>query len=110
MSGTLKSEGTTTRLLEAAREVLVPHSQRYLDVIDAIQALHIAAIDSAVLDVKDVRTRAIQDIRAMCDRLRSFMAAAEVSGNTCLPADASAGSHHPAWLLSRFAPRPDTRV
>ncbi|RKO99431.1 hypothetical protein CXG81DRAFT_30208 [Caulochytrium protostelioides] len=88
MSSHIKAEGTTSRLLEAAREVLQPNSSRYLDVIAAIEQSHVGALDAiavGALETDAVRSRkqrakdaALQDVRAECARLRSFLTAAEI--------------------------------
>ncbi|TPX59164.1 aspartate kinase [Powellomyces hirtus] len=77
MSSTKKAEGTTSRLLEAAKEVLKPNSQRYLDIIDIIEEGHLKTVENAVTKgpaYDDV----VRDVKAECQRLRSFMSAAEV--------------------------------
>ncbi|TPX67729.1 aspartate kinase [Spizellomyces sp. 'palustris'] len=77
MSSHKKAEGTTSRLLEAAKEVLKPNSQRYLDIVTIIEEGHLKTIENAVAE-GPARTEAERDVKAECSRLRSFMAAAEV--------------------------------
>ncbi len=57
--------------------MLKPHSQRYLDIIDSIQASHLSAIAESVKD-SVLRLEVEKEVRLECERLRSFMAAAEV--------------------------------
>ncbi|KAI8923973.1 Aspartate/glutamate/uridylate kinase [Entophlyctis helioformis] len=81
MSGSKKTEGTTSKLLEAVEEVLKPNSQRYLDIVDFLETSHIAAVNGAVLTPDNdtaIRDAAAADVRAECQRLRSFMSAAEI--------------------------------
>ncbi|KAI9105425.1 Aspartate/glutamate/uridylate kinase [Phlyctochytrium arcticum] len=77
MSSQVKSEGTTSRLLEAAKEVLKPQSQRYLDIVNLIEESHLQALREAIPDGA-TRGSAETDVKAECAKLRSFMAAAEV--------------------------------
>ncbi|KAI8818112.1 Aspartate/glutamate/uridylate kinase [Fimicolochytrium jonesii] len=86
MSSQKKSEGTTSRLLEAVTEVLKPNSQRYLDIIDIVEEGHLETIRKSIQqgssvsseNIGPIQASAEADIRAECQRLRSFMAAAEV--------------------------------
>ena len=79
MSGSKKSEGTTSRLLEAVEEVLKPQSQRYLDIVDALENMHINAVRGVVsINKEEVLAGALRDVYAECQRLRSFMSAAEI--------------------------------
>eukprot|EP00842_Homolaphlyctis_polyrhiza_P000899 jgi/Hompol1/180/HPOL_005250-RA len=81
MSGRKKSDGTTSRLLEASEEVLKPNSQKYLDIIDSLENSHLAAIRGSVLVSEDdtsIRDAVEADVRSEFRRLRSFMSAAEV--------------------------------
>ncbi|KAJ3312986.1 Aspartokinase [Boothiomyces sp. JEL0838] len=80
MSGTKKSEGTTSRLLEAVQEILKPQSQRYLHIVDMIENSH---LEAAIFALGNSQNKQIledleNDIRGECQKLRSFMAAAEI--------------------------------
>ncbi|KAJ3162367.1 Aspartokinase [Geranomyces michiganensis] len=77
MSSTKKTEGTTSRLLEAAKEVLKPNSQRYLEIIDIIERGHLQTVEEAVAK-GPAYDAVVHDVKAECARLRSFMSAAEV--------------------------------
>ncbi|KAJ3258472.1 Aspartokinase [Boothiomyces macroporosus] len=80
MSGTKKSEGTTSRLLEAVQEILKPQSQRYLHIVDMIENSHLEAAIFALgnSENKQILEDLENDIRGECQKLRSFMAAAEI--------------------------------
>lgn len=55
MSGSIKSQGTTSRLLEACQEVLKPNSQRYIDIVDSLEKDHLsAARDAFTLSLNEV--------------------------------------------------------
>ncbi|KAJ3319482.1 Aspartokinase [Boothiomyces sp. JEL0866] len=80
MSGTKKSEGTTSRLLEAVQEILKPQSQRYLDIVDLIEKSHLEAATFALGNSQNKQTleELKHEIKGECEKLRSFMAAAEI--------------------------------
>jgi aspartate kinase len=80
MSSYIKKEGTTSMLLEAVDDILLPNSTRYLDIVDKIEANHLTAAEEAVSDLT-LRAESVAFIRHECQRLRSFMSAAEVSFN-----------------------------
>ncbi|KAJ3166162.1 Aspartokinase [Irineochytrium annulatum] len=77
MSSYVKAEGTTSMLLEAAEDILLPNSNRYLDIVSMIEQNHLRAIKDAISSEK-IRAECERDVRADCERLRSFMSAAEI--------------------------------
>ncbi|KAJ3408490.1 Aspartokinase [Chytridiales sp. JEL 0842] len=77
MSSYVKAEGTTSRLLEAADDILLPNSTRYLDIVNIIEESHLKAVDEAILN-DDIRSKARRDVQAECQKLKSFMSAAEI--------------------------------
>ncbi len=89
MSSYKKSEGTTSRLLAASNEILRPNSTEYLNIVDLIENDHVRAIHEAIplitsnndnaLDLDKIRSEAERDVRLECEKLKSFMSAAEVS-------------------------------
>ncbi|KAJ1558725.1 Aspartokinase [Nowakowskiella sp. JEL0078] len=80
MSSIKKNEGTTSRLLEAANEVLAPNSTKYINIIDSIETAHLAAIGESISGPQNqnIRDEVEKDIKTECQRLRSFLAAAEI--------------------------------
>jgi aspartate kinase len=64
--------------LEAAQEVIKPNSRRYLDIVDAIQSSHLQAIREASLRNPEIQENVEKSVIHECERLLSFMAAAEV--------------------------------
>lgn len=72
-----KIQGTTSKLLEAAEHVLIPNSQRYMDLTSEIQQHHIDVANLAI-ENQMLKQIAIQDIKNECDKLRSFLVAAEI--------------------------------
>jgi hypothetical protein len=77
MSSVNKSQGTTSRLLEAAMDVLRPNSTRYLDLVQLIEESHLDAARLAVAD-SDIHQRVCQELKHDLQRLRNFLEAAEV--------------------------------
>ncbi|KAI8617325.1 Aspartate/glutamate/uridylate kinase [Chytriomyces sp. MP71] len=77
MSSYIKAEGTTSMLLEAAEDILLPNSTLYLDIVSKIQANHLKAVAEAVKD-EAIRKQAEKDVSEACEKLRSFMSAAEI--------------------------------
>ncbi|KAI8805049.1 Aspartate/glutamate/uridylate kinase [Cladochytrium replicatum] len=80
MSGAKKSDGTTSRLLSAADEVLAPNSTNYLTIIDQIEESHLSAIAEAVFgpESDEIKASVEKDVKQECQRLRSFLSAAEI--------------------------------
>jgi aspartate kinase len=101
MSGSVKSEGTTSMLMEACREVLTPNSKAYIKLMDNLEENHIKAANEALYQYTTINQNVVSngieallkssrncnvdilhkletDIKAECDRLRQFMIAAEV--------------------------------
>ncbi|KAJ3009909.1 UNVERIFIED_CONTAM: Aspartokinase [Siphonaria sp. JEL0065] len=77
MSSYIKAEGTTSMLLEAADDILLPNSQLYLDIVSKIESNHLKAVAEGVKDA-EIRAKAEHDVSEYCERLRSFMSAAEI--------------------------------
>lgn len=78
MSSHRKTEGTTSRLLAAAEEVLKPHSNRHRHIVDDLEKDHLATAEAAVVDPA-IRASLCEDLVKDFQRLRSFLEAAEVS-------------------------------
>ena len=89
MSSLKKSEGTTSRLLKAAQEVLVPGSQLYLDLVASLEDDHIKTAQECLnqppepeanTKVEDatIGDRLMEDLKVEFTRLRNFMCAAEI--------------------------------
>lgn len=77
MSSYIKKEGTTSLLLEAVDDILLPNSTLYLDIVDKIEANHLSTVTEALSD-QSLRAESVAFIRHECQRLRSFMSAAEI--------------------------------
>ncbi|KAI9747537.1 MAG: hypothetical protein M4579_007444 [Chaenotheca gracillima] len=69
-----KTEGTTNRLLRAAREAEKSGPSNYQPIVDAICADHIAAAKSYIQSI-DILEGATADIQAECDDLSAFLEA-----------------------------------
>ncbi|KAI9356504.1 Aspartate/glutamate/uridylate kinase [Zopfochytrium polystomum] len=77
MSSYIKKEGTTSMLLDAAEDILLPNSTLYLDIVDKIEANHMKAAREAISN-ETIRQELEKFIASDCQRLRSFMSAAEI--------------------------------
>ena len=76
-SNSKKSLGTTSQLLEAAKHVLVPNSQKYLDIMDSLRDFHLELVYS-VISNPDLKRTVSSQIQIEIEKLRSFLAAAEI--------------------------------
>jgi aspartate kinase len=65
-------------LLEAAEDILLPNSTRYLDIVNILEANHLKAVNEAIKNA-DIKASSEKDVKAECQKLRSFMSAAEVN-------------------------------
>jgi aspartate kinase len=81
MSKAVKSDGTTSKLLLACNEILMPDSQIYLDIINQIELDHLTELEIALAvspNASNIRSTTRFEIQQICHRLKSFMAAAEI--------------------------------
>ncbi len=76
-SNSTKSLGTTSQLLEAAKHVLVPDSQKYLDIMDYLRDYHLELVYGLVSN-PDLKQTVSSQIQIEIEKLRSFLAAAEI--------------------------------
>ncbi|KAH7385399.1 aspartate kinase [Phaeosphaeria sp. MPI-PUGE-AT-0046c] len=82
-SGTSKSSGTTSLLLEAVRlATRGPHHQAdFYNIVDTIRCEHLHAAEEAIAaSATDALTKAQQEIRKDCEWLRSFLSATAMLG------------------------------
>jgi len=77
MSGRVKKEGTTSRLLEAADEALKNGS--YYRVVDLLEEHHLTVVKDAVSDRK-IQAQLKEEINAELQQLKSFLDAIQVIG------------------------------
>ena len=76
-SNSTKSLGTTSQLLEAAKHVLMPDSQKYLDILDYLRDYHLELVYG--LDSNpDLKQTVSSQIQIEIEKLRSFLVAAEI--------------------------------
>jgi aspartate kinase len=76
-SGKDKQTGTTNRLIRAANDALKPGSKEYLNIVQDLLDDHLQAAADNIQDQK-IRQDLEQDIKADCDKLRSFLEAAQI--------------------------------
>jgi len=82
MSSQKKSEGTTSRLIQAMNEVLTPESKKFLDIVDLIQTSHIKTAELAIPQDSEENKKICEelqnDINTECENIKKFMKAAEI--------------------------------
>lgn len=71
-----KSEGTTNRLLRAARDTLEPDSRKYSELVEAIRTDHVATGQETIRDEELLRTY-IADVDMVCHKLVKILEAAQ---------------------------------
>lgn len=76
-SGKDKQTGTTNRLIRAANDALKPGSKEYLEIIQALLDDHLAAAQDMIRN-DTIRHELEQDIKLDCDKLKSFLEAAQI--------------------------------
>ncbi|KAI8643429.1 Aspartate/glutamate/uridylate kinase [Parasitella parasitica] len=76
-SGKDKQTGTTNRLIRAANDALKPGSKEYLDIVAALLEDHLA-VAMEMIHNDEIRQELEDDIRSDCDKLKSFLEAAQI--------------------------------
>jgi aspartate kinase len=71
-----KSEGTTNRLLRAARDVLESDSQKFRDIVEAIRVDHIKAGQDAISDDL-IQENFVKEVDAECFKLLKILESAQ---------------------------------
>ena len=79
MSSNKKSEGTTSRLLLAADEVLKPNSDRHLRIVERLEQDHYAAAKAALVHSPTIQHQLLDGLGQEFSRLKHFLQAAEVT-------------------------------
>ncbi|KAF8976112.1 Aspartokinase [Entomortierella lignicola] len=72
-----KSQGTTNRLLKAAASALTPGSIEYIETVQEIRIDHLEAAKQHISN-QDILNRVQEEINLDCDRLKSFLEAAQI--------------------------------
>lgn len=78
MSGETKKLGTTSRLLEAINDILIPSSLKYIEIVDSIEKSHLAAARIALEGHQELLAEIEKGVSTECTKLRSFMTALEL--------------------------------
>ncbi|KAI8974280.1 Aspartate/glutamate/uridylate kinase [Pilobolus umbonatus] len=76
-SGKDKSTGTTNRLIRAANDALKPGSKEYLEIVAALLDDHLK-VAMEMIKNNEIRQMLVNDIKADCDKLKSFLEAAQI--------------------------------
>jgi len=79
MSGETKAQGTTNRLLKMAEEVLKGNSAGYKQIMEQIKDHHFTTSKESIPNPQ-LLEETLKDIQIECDKLGSFLEAAEVIG------------------------------
>ncbi|KAJ5501984.1 Aspartate/glutamate/uridylate kinase [Penicillium fimorum] len=78
-SSSTKAEGTTNRLLRAARDAANPRSRQYLTLVEAVRLEHVQVAQEELQSV-EIRDQVIVDITRECERVLKFLEAAQTLG------------------------------
>ncbi|CAP85393.1 Aspartokinase [Penicillium rubens] len=78
-SSSTKAEGTTNRLLRAARDAESPRSRQYLTLVEAVRLEHVQVAQEELKSV-EIRDQVIADITGECERVLKFLEAAQTLG------------------------------
>jgi len=81
-AGTNKSTTHDNRLLKAAASALVPGSNEYLETVQEIRLDHLEAAQKHISN-QDILKKVQEEVNQDCDRLRSFLEAAQVKRLEC---------------------------
>ncbi|KAJ3107997.1 Aspartokinase [Phlyctochytrium planicorne] len=73
----MKHVASIVKLLEAAEDILLPNSTLYLDIVSTIEKNHLNAVREAISD-EEIRKETEANVRSDCEKLKSFMSAAEI--------------------------------
>ncbi|KAJ5888891.1 hypothetical protein N7495_008932 [Penicillium taxi] len=103
-SSSTKAEGTTNRLLRAARDAENPNSQEYQSLIEAVRLEHVQVAQEQLKSV-DVKDKVIRDINGECERVMKVLEAAQTLGEItvrCVDKVVSAGEKLSCMLMAAF--------
>ncbi|KAJ5501706.1 Aspartate/glutamate/uridylate kinase [Penicillium expansum] len=101
-SSSTKAEGTTNRLLRAARDAEHPRSQQYLTLVEAVRLEHVQVAQEE-LQSAEIRDQVIADITGECERVLRFLEAAQTLGEIsarCVDKVMSAGEKLSCLLMA----------
>ncbi|KAJ5736596.1 uncharacterized protein N7483_001721 [Penicillium malachiteum] len=103
-SSSTKAEGTTNRLLRAARDAENSQSREYLTLVEAVRLEHVQVAQEQLKSV-DLKEQVVADINAECERVLKVLEAAQTLGeitSRCVDKIMSAGEKLSCRLMAAF--------
>ncbi|OJJ55323.1 hypothetical protein ASPSYDRAFT_209815 [Aspergillus sydowii CBS 593.65] len=103
-SSSTKAEGTTNRLLRAARDAEDSHSKQYLSLIEAVRLEHAEVVETQISS-DQLRAQLISEIDTECERVLKVLEAAQTLGEIsarCVDKVISTGEKLSCRLMAAF--------
>ncbi|RDW61922.1 aspartate kinase [Aspergillus mulundensis] len=103
-SSSTKAEGTTNRLLRAARDAENSQSKQYLSFVEAVRLEHVNVVETQIKS-DELRTRLTSEINDECDRVLKVLEAAQTLGEIsarCVDKVISTGEKLSCRLMAAF--------
>ncbi|EPS27368.1 hypothetical protein PDE_02311 [Penicillium oxalicum 114-2] len=103
-SSSTKAEGTTNRLLRAARDAESSHSQQYHTFVEAVRSEHVQVVQEQIQS-SELRDQVIADINTECQKVLKVLEAAQTLGEIsarCVDKVMSAGEKLSCRLMAAF--------
>ncbi|KAJ5414488.1 hypothetical protein N7509_001115 [Penicillium cosmopolitanum] len=103
-SSSTKAEGTTNRLLRAARDAENSHSRQYEVLVEAVRLEHTAVAQEQLKSV-DLKEQVVSDINGECERVLKVLEAAQTLGEIsarCVDKVISTGEKLSCRLMAAF--------
>ncbi|KAF7717857.1 Aspartate kinase [Penicillium ucsense] len=103
-SSSTKAEGTTNRLLRAARDAETSDSQQYFSFVEAVRSEHVQVVQTEIL-CRDLQEQVIADINTECAKVLKVLEAAQTLGEIsarCVDKVMSAGEKLSCRLMAAF--------
>ncbi|ORX55319.1 aspartate kinase [Piromyces finnis] len=73
-----KIHGTTSKLIQATRDLLVKKATHSFEILNEIEENHINILNKLITENEELRLKTEKEIRAECDALRKFLKALEI--------------------------------
>lgn len=73
-----KIHGTTSKLIQATRDLLVKRATNSFEILNEIEENHINILNELITDNEELRLKTEKEIKVECDSLRKFLKALEI--------------------------------
>jgi len=73
-----KIHGTTSKLIQATRELLVKRATNSFEILNEIEENHINILNELITDNEELRLKTEKEIKSECNTLREFLKALEI--------------------------------